>query len=490
MRKKTKAVISAGHQKTAEAAALMLQEGGNAFDAAIAAFFAAAVAEPCMGSLGGGGFATILDAEGKQAVLDFFVQTPKYKRPSSELEFYPITVDFGATSEDFHIGMGAIGVPGMVSGIFSLYEAYASMPIEVLVQPAVDLARKGLEMTGFQYFDIDVLQPIMTKAEESAKIFFPNGLPLAIGEMQYMPQMADYMEYLVKEGRREFYEGEAAKLLLRDCAEHGGLLTAEDLMDYKTIWREPLGFDYRGRRVLTNPLPSTGGMLIALAFRALEKMDVAYAPFSKAHVQTMQQVMGEIYRIDRRIENLTKKWGSTSHFNIVDEYGNAISTTFSNGEGCGYMIPGTNIMMNNMLGEAALLPDGFHNWEPSLRLSSMMAPTLVLDQEAAFELATGTGGASRIPGAIVQVLHYILDLGLSVEKAVHASRMHYQHGVLNLEPELVGQHNAHDPHLKELINWEDCSMFFGGVHSIQKLGNGQLLGEGDDRREGYSKIVE
>jgi gamma-glutamyltranspeptidase/glutathione hydrolase len=489
MRKKTKAVITAGHEKTAEAAALMLEEGGNAFDAAIAAFFAAAVTEPCMGSLGGGGFATIVDAEGKRALLDFFVQTPSQKRPLEEIEFYPITVDFGSTSEDFHVGMGSIGVPGMVSGIYSLYEAYATMPMEALAQPAIDLARNGVAMTGFQYFDIDVLKPIMTKVEESSKIFYPNGEPLPIGEMQYMGGMADYMEYLVKEGRREFYEGEAARMLLRDSKEHGGFLLANDLKTYETIWREPLTLDYRGRTVLTNPLPSTGGMLIGLALRELAKVEVNYEAYSKKHVQQMQEIMGAVYRIERTIENLTKKWGSTSHFNIVDEHGNAISTTFSNGEGCGYMIPGTNIMMNNMLGEAALLPNGFHNWEPSVRLSSMMAPTLVLDAEGHFEIATGSGGASRIPGVIVQVLHYILDLGLSVEEAVHASRMHYQHGVLNLEPDLVGQHQEHDSYLQEVINWDKYAMFFGGVHTTQLLKNGELVGAGDDRRDGCMKVV-
>jgi len=199
----------------------------------------------------------------------------------------------------------------------------------------------------------------------------------------------------------------------------------------------------------------------------------------------MQQVVGELYAIDRSLENLTKKWGSTSHFNIIDEHGNAISSTFSNGEGCGFMIPETAIMMNNMLGEAALLPNGFHSWEPNQRLSSMMAPTLVTDVNGQVEIAIGTGGASRIPAAIVQVLHNLIDLGLNVEEAVHHPRIHCQDGVLNIEAGWSGQYWEEDESLKEVVQWDEPSMFFGGVHTIVRSSNGELQGVGDGRREGY-----
>lgn len=485
MPKRTKGVVTAGHIKTAEAAVCILEEGGNAFDAAIAAFFAAAVAEPCMGSLGGGGFANIIDAQGQSQLLDFFVQTPLHKKSPKHLEFYPITVNFGSTTEDFHVGMGSIGVPGMVAGIYSLYEQYGTLPMRVLVEPAIELAKGGVMMTDFQFFDIRVLEPIMTKVDASRAIFYPDGKPLPVGQWQYMPAMGDYMDYLTREGRAEFYEGEAAKRLVKACQENGGLLEMEDLRSYQTIIRQPLKFNYQNKTILTNPLPSTGGTVIGLAFRALSQLQKTYQAGGTEHLQAMQKVVGEMYTIDRSLENLTKKWGSTSHFNIIDEHGNAISSTFSNGEGCGFMIPDTAIMMNNMLGEAALLPNGFHSWETNQRLSSMMAPTLVTDARGQVEIATGTGGASRIPAAIVQVLHSLIDLGLNVDDAVHHPRIHHQDGVLNIEAGWQGNYWQEDELLKEVVQWEEPSMFFGGVHTIARLANGELQGAGDGRREGY-----
>ena len=139
-------------------------------------------------------------------------------------------------------------------------------------------------------------------------------------------------------------------------------------------------------------------------------------------------------------------------------------------------------MMNNMLGEAALLPNGFHSWTPDTRLSSMMSPTLVTNAEGRFEIAIGTGGASRIPAAIAQVLHYLIDFKMDVQESVHAARLHNEHLELNLEPDFVGKHLPQDQ--LKVVNWEAPSMFFGGVHTIQKKGK-DLSAAADSRREGF-----
>lgn len=488
MRKKIKGTIAAGHEKTAEVGALIFEEGGNAFDAAIAAFFASCVAEPCMSSLGGGGFALTLDQYGKSKLFDFFCQTPKYKRPISEVEFYPMTIDFGETSEEFHIGKGAMGVPGILSGLFAMHEAYGTIPMTELVIPAVELAKKGVAITDFQFFDIRVLRDALTTTPEIQELFYPNNKPIAVGEVMKLPKMADYLEYVVREGKRAFYEGEVAQRVVRDCQEDaGGFLTLEDFKNYQTIVREPLLCNYRNHLIATNPLPSVGGTLIGLFFKELAKQSIAYEAFSEEHTRNLQTILEDLYKIKRVPEELNQKWGSTTHFNVADELGNALSITMSNGEGSGYMIPDTQIVMNNMLGESALLPNGFHSWIPDTRLSSMMSPTLVMDKEHNFQLALGTGGASRIPGAIAQVLHYILDLGLGINEAVHAARMHNEHNELNLEPAFVGKHIP-KPELK-VINWERLGMFFGGVHTIAKQ-SGRLIGAGDTRREGFGIEVD
>ncbi|MDC0230824.1 gamma-glutamyltransferase [Aureispira] len=480
-------IIAAGHEKTAQAAALILKEGGNAFDAAIAAFLASFISEPCMSSAGGGAFANILTADGKSVFLDFFCQTPKIKRPASEMEFEPMVVNFGETTETFYIGMGAVAVPGVIAGIYHIHKHFATIPMHILVEPALDYARNGVIINDFQFFDICVLHDIMTKEVEAKNIFYPEGKPLAVGKNLQMPILADYLEFLVKEGEREFYEGEFAKQLVKDSSTRGGGLTMDDMLHYKVNSNKPLSFPYRNKKILTNPLPSIGGTLIGLMMRKLEKRyHNNYLPFSNEHVQTLQNIIDEVYRIEKSVPNLNKKWGSTSHFNIVDNKGNAINITMSNGEGCGYMVPGTNVMMNNMLGEASLLPNGYHSWVPDTRLSSMMSPTLVVNSEGKFEIATGTGGGSRIPSVIVQVLHYMIDFGMDVRTAVHSARLHNEHSELNLEPAFVQKHLAVNQ--LKVINWESPAMFFGGVHTIHKKGN-DLFASGDDRRDGFSMIV-
>lgn len=479
--------IAAGHEQTAKAAALILEDGGNAFDAAIAAFFASFIAEPCMSSAGGGAFANIFTAAGQSLFLDCFCQTPLSKHLDVPVDFEPMVVDFGSTTETFYVGMGTIAVPGIIAGIDYIHQHFATRPLSVLVQPALELAREGVVMNGFQHFDIRVLEVIMTREEESRRIFYPEGVPLPVGETLRMPAMADYLEFLVKEGKREFYEGELARQLVQDCKERGGYLTREDLANYQVNVSKPLRFGYRDRTILTNPLPSVGGTLLGFILRKLEQAyQQDYTPSSPQHVQHLQHILEEVYQIERTVTHLNKKWGSTSHFNIVDRAGNAINITMSNGEGCGYMVPGTNVMLNNMLGEASLLPNGLHSWDPDTRLSSMMSPTLVLDAQGALEVALGTGGGSRIPAAIAQVLHYLIDFGYPVADAVAAARLHNEHHELNLEPAFVGKH-APQEDLK-VVDWTAPSMFFGGVHSIQRQGQ-QWRATADARREGFAMEV-
>jgi gamma-glutamyltranspeptidase/glutathione hydrolase len=483
----TKGIIAAGHEQTAEAAAIILRDGGNAFDAAIAAFFASFINEPCMSSAGGGAFANVWTAEGQSILLDCFCQTPKQKKLARSVDFEPMVVNFGSTTETFHLGMGSIAVPGIIAGIYYLHEHFATRPLQVLVQPALELARKGVKINGFQHFDIRVLEAIMTKEPASKQLFYPDGRPLAVGEVLRMPAMADYLEFLVQEGQREFYEGEFAQRLVADCQERGGFLTRKDMADYRVHVSKPLRFGYRNKTVLTNPLPSVGGTLLGFILRKLEQQPKgAYQAGSPAHVQTLQQSLDEVYRIERSVTNLQRKWGSTSHFNIVDKAGNAINITMSNGEGCGYTVPGTNIMLNNMLGETSLLPDGFHSWTPDTRLASMMSPTLVLDEHGRIETALGTGGSSRIPAAIAQVLHYLIDFDFPVQKAVEAARLHNEHLELNLEPNFVGKHQVQEG--LNVVNWTEPAMCFGGVHTIHRYGE-QWQAIGDDRREGFALEV-
>ena len=499
--RKTRGLIAAGHMATAETAASILREGGNAFDAAVAAFLTSFISEPCMNSAGGGAFMVAYAKNGTASVYDFFVQTPKHKRPREEIQFFPIEVDFGTTTEIFHVGMGSVGVPGCIAGVFQMHEDLCSLPMNVLAEPAIHLARNGVEVDGFQHYIFCLLEPVLALNKKISQVFWRNGQLIKEGDLMYMPELADCLDYLAREGADAFYKGEIAKKLILLSEARGGHLTAEDLEAYQVQIHSPFQFHYRNRRVITNPLPSLGGSLMALMLAMLEaKGSVDYSPLSRAHVERLMEVCSDTSQIVKTpqglIEHLLQwypdqsfaashqsvKIGGTSHLSILDEDGNAVAISISNGESCGHFIPKTGILMNNMLGESALLPNGLHSWEEDVRLGSMMTPTIVLDKENNAELVLGSGGAGRIPFMIAQVIHYVVDHGMEIEEAINAPRLHCHDGLCNLEPGLPT--DIQIPHfLRELIFWEKQSLFFGGVHGIC-FQNNRMQAEGDQRRGG------
>lgn len=497
--------ISAGHQATLDAANEVLRAGGNAFDAGIAAYLASFIAEPCMSSAGGGAFATVFRPGESPLVFDFFCQTPLNRRPVSEIDFFPIEVNFGDTSEIFQVGHGSTAVPGAIAGIFELHKHLASMPMTELVQPAIELAKHGVEVNDFQFFDFDLLKHIVNLHPRGKELFYPNGKLIGVGETMQMPGFADFLDYLASEGKSAFYQGEVAQKIVADYQENGGFLTLEDFSQYEVIIRNALHFKYKGKHVLTNPLPSTGGTLLALACGLNHSIESNGHPFEQQQLENLHKVLQEVDSIDKSLTNLAlqtskmygnqtlgqfipgradRKWGSTSHFNIVDQWGNAISLSTTNGEGCGYFVEGTDIQLNNMLGEAALLPNGFHSWAPNVRLSSMMSPTIVLDEFEKLELVLGSGGASRIPSAIFQTLSYLIDYQLPLQEAINAPRVHLEHKVFNQEPGFKNR-IPEDQISQKQIHFTKSSMFFGGVHTVARFGD-RFMAAGDGRRDGVS----
>lgn len=502
--------IAAGHVKTAEAGQRMFAEGGNAFDAAVAAVLASFVAEPGLTSPAGGGFLLAQTQDNRSILFDFFTQTPRQKRPAAELDFHPIHVNFGDALQTFHIGLGSIAVPGNIAGLLTVQKQLGKLPLRIVAEPAIEDAMQGIEVTPFQATSLNLLRPILLSTAESQQLFAPQGNLLQVGDRFSNPALANTLEEVVREGARAFYTGEIAQRLVRDCQENGGLLTRPDLEQYEVILRKPLRFHYRGHELLTNPPPSSGGMLIAFALKLLEGLDLKNLKFgSPVHYQLLTQVMsltntareeayhnnshwseveGEFFLDAEYVHNFQKhlnKWGSTTHVSTIDAEGNAASVTTSNGEGSAYMIPGTGIMMNNMLGEADLNPTGFHQWEVNQRLSSMMSPTILLQQQTP-AIVLGSGGSNRIRTAIFQVLANLIDFQMPIKEAVTAPRVHWEVGLLNIEPpyDLAA---ASDPNLQELTQcllWQQQSMFFGGVHAVVRERNQRLSGVGDPRRGG------
>jgi gamma-glutamyltranspeptidase/glutathione hydrolase len=322
---------------------------------------------------------------------------------------------------------------------------------------------------------------------------------------------------LVREGVKEFYEGEIGKKLIQDCQEKGGYLTQEDLLNYQVLIRKPLAINYRDYKLITNPPPSSGGILISFALKLLEKFNLKDLKFgSIEHLKILAQIMSmtnqarkkdydrQIYQQDivntflhrenianyqqQLNKNMSNKLGSTTHISVMDEDGNAASVTTSNGEGSSYLIPETGIMVNNMLGEEDLNPHGFHQWQCNQRISSMMSPSILL-QNSQPEIGLGSGGSNRIRTAILQVICNLVDFQMSVPEAVESPRVHWENNIFNLEPPLcILEQNRSElnlPPSTKLVLWQEQNMFFGGVHAVRKTKTG-FEGARDSRREGMA----
>lgn len=514
MSQKPRGVIAAGHQKTAEAGMEMLRNGGNAFDAAVAAILASFVTESTLTSAAGGGFLLAHTQAGQNILFDFFTQTPRQKIALSEINFYPVEVDFGGAVQEFHIGLGSMAVPGNIAGVFHVHQRLGSLPFKVVAEPAIHYAKNGLQLSKFQYYCLtSVLTPILIDHKEGQQFYRPTGELIEPDCVLFRQQLADTLEYLSQKGASEFYQGEIAHQLIKDCQELGGYLTLEDLKNYQVIEREPLVINYRGNTLLTNPPPSSGGTLIAFALKLLSKLDLNNIEFgSNHHLEILDQVIrltniarkdgydANLYKQDiadvflssehlftyeQQLNTTVNKWGSTTHISVVDGEGNAASVTTSNGEGSGYVIPGTGIMVNNMLGEEDLNPHGFHQWQKNVRISSMMAPTIVLKDNQP-EIVLGSGGSKRIRTAILQVISNIIDFKMSAQEAVDSPRVHWENDVFHVEPgfaeEAVNQITL--PVDKKMVCWQAKNLFFGGVHTVRSTSNGLIEGASDHRRDG------
>ena len=504
-------IVAAGHALTAEAAGEALRAGGNAFDAALAALCAACACEPALASFGGGGFLLALPAAGRPRLYDFFVQTPRRRLPADAVEFKPVVVDFGPARQEFHIGRGTVAVPGVVRGLFDVHRDLCTLPAADLVAPACALLRDGVEMTALQAHFLHLLRPILCATPEALALYSSprgGGALLEAGERLRNPDLANLLEMMAVEGDDVFYRGAVARALAEDM-RGGGLVGLDDLAGYRTEVRAPLALDYRGVEVLTNPPPSAGGALIGFGLGLLDGLPVAAAPPGSGPALAMlADVMratrsaraeaqdGEPAGSNERMLDpaLLARWRNeirgraqavrgTTHLGVIDSRGNLASLTLSNGEGSGRVVPGTGVMLNNMLGEEDLNPGGFHRWPPAHRMASMMAPSALRWPDGRL-VATGSGGSNRIRSAVLQVIVNLVDHGMDVGGAVRAPRIHVEGPLLSVE----GGHDG-DAIAEALAEWpehqvwDDLSVFFGGAHTAERRG-GALGGAGDPRRDG------
>ena len=498
-----KGIVTAGHPTTADAAAQILSAGGNAFDAAVAALFTVCVTEPALASLGGGGFLMASPSGGQPVLFDYFVHTPRERKAVENIKVENFICDFGDTQQEFIIGPGTSAVPGCVKGIFEVARRFSRMSMADLIEPALQTLKEGVEINEMQAHVLKILTPIYVTGAPGA-IFesrLKPGHTMQCGEVTRFPNYDDLLHSLAVEGDDLFYRGEIAKSV-HEISHQGGQVTYDDMSNYQVELRKPLQVRYRQHQLLLNPPPSSGGIVIGLAMSRLARKNLAQHQFgSSPHLSTVMDTLArcadledgvsassaaefdprllEIYRANR-------EWlapNGTTHISIIDRDRNAVAVSVSNGEGCGTMIPGTSVMMNNMMGEHDVNPYGLAKWPRDRRLSSMMSPTVAIDDSGS-QIAVGTGGSNRIPAVVQQVLINLLDFDMSVEEAVQAPRLHYHQRAAYAE-DLFG-----NPELPEILRrygdatvFKKNDVFFGGAHTARHRGRA-VEGFGDTRRGG------
>ena len=488
-----KGAIACGNRYPAQAAREVFAAGGNAFDAVVAAALASGVTEAALTSLGGGGFAILYKAEENQVLLyDFFVDTPGrgLSQKIDALDFRTVTVQFPASSQDFHIGLASVAVPGTLKGLCTLHEHHGSLSLRDVVAPAVRFAREGFEVDKFQAYCFRLLTPIFMDREESRNIFCPKGRPPKEGERIKNPPLARFLENL-PESMVSFYEGEIAQKIDQIMREEGGLLTSEDLAAYEIKIRQPLVYDFQGARLFTNPPPSFGGPMVALSLKIFEEYFDGGKFLSPAHLKALAQTLVLVHELRekvvredpfRALELLQRPQVSrgTTHISTADAQGNLAALTMTFGEGSGFLAPETGIVLNNIMGEDDLHPRGFFADPPGKRISSMMAPSLCFTPER--HIALGSGGSKRIRSAIFEVLVNMIWFHLPPQEAISAPRLHFDGEILQVEPGIP------EDSLQELglqLNlWPVKDLYFGGVHLVTN----RLEGAGDQRRAGIFEV--
>lgn len=518
----TGGVIAASEPHTAVAGTRLLRRGGNAVDAIVAAKLTATVSELPLTSLGGGGVCIWGNAAGGYQVLDFFAMAPGrgVDTPRS-LDFAPVTVDFGQTTQVFHVGKGAAAVPGQLLGLLELHRRAGRLPLRDVVAPAAAWARDGFPVSPQIAGIVALIAPIARRSPLVAGLFLPDGRLPQAGDRLANPALGDFL-YALGEGD---VDSQVARYRASLCEHfgpaHGGLITASDVAAYAPVLREPLRIPFGRYTVLTNPPPAAGGGLIGAGLRVAEALDLGREEFlSREHQLAVAAVLATVSRLrnadyDRRLHddpaairelvagNGIPKWialarspghenplGATTHISVIDGEGMAAAMTTSNGEGCGHALPGLGIHVNNFLGEDDINPAGFHRLVPGSWMSTMMSPTIVTAEDRPC-FALGSGGSNRIRSAILQALLNLLVYRRPLDEAVNAARLHVEGPQLWFES--VGLKSGAAAALAAAWPGATCfdtsSMFFGGVNCVGSA-NGTLFGAGDRRRGGVVAIAE
>jgi gamma-glutamyltranspeptidase/glutathione hydrolase len=514
----------------------VLRAGGNAADAAVAVAFALAVTFPQAGNLGGGGFLLYRSSEGRHHALDFRERAPARLDPQRFLD------DEGLPIPGLSLRGGlSVGVPGSVAGLAEIHRRWGSRPWAELVRPAIRLAREGFEVSPYLARSLAAHAGKLGSDAEAARIFLPKGRPPAAGERLVQSDLAAALRRISRKGPSGFYEGRLALALVRAVREAGGVMSAEDLADYRVVSREPLSGTYRGYRIVSFPPPSSGGVALLQMLGMLEPYDLGSAgPGSSLAIHLMAEVerrtfadrsrwLGDPEYFDVPVEGLLARdylerrsadiredratpsarilageparpeSPDTLHFSIADGAGRvaALTTTLNASFGNGIVARETGILLNNEIDDFALAPGtpntyGLLGGEANAvaggkRPLSSMTPTIVEFPGGGPRpaLVLGSPGGAKIITAVLQVLVNVVDHGMPLQEAVDTPRFHHQ-----WQPDRILYERraiAADARHNLVVRGHEIEETDGPLGNVNAIGldsRGAWLGAADPRRRG------
>jgi gamma-glutamyltranspeptidase/glutathione hydrolase len=460
--------VSAGHPATTAAGLEILEAGGSAADAAVAAALASCVAETVMTGLLGGAHAIYWDASaGVARNLDCFVTVTGLGADPREPDLIRLQVPFGAELVHYAVGPASCAVPGLPAGLDALWRTHGTLSWRQLVEPALRLAGAGVELPPAHAACLAMLEPVMTM-DEGARVYAPGGRLLQAGDRLHQPGLVDALGLVAEEGAATVYRGSIATALLRLCRERGGVVTADDLAAYEARWSEPVAASYLDGTALTRAGLSGVPPLLARMPRLR----------GLAPAQRVVALVGALATEEPQLPF------GTTNLVTADRDGDVCVLTSSLGLGSGDWLPGLDVHLNSMLGETDLVRGPLVVGE---RMESMMAPTLVLARDGRSPvLAAGAAGGTRLRTALVGVLAGVLDEGLSPAEAVVRPRFHPAGGVVNAEP---GVDEEGLERLEEagwaVRRWAAPHHYFGGVSLL-----GAESAAADPRRSGSAALLE
>jgi gamma-glutamyltranspeptidase / glutathione hydrolase len=465
--------VAAGHPATAEVGLRVLHAGGTAADAAVAAVLAGCVAESVLTGIGGGGFATYYDAStGTVTCLDFFCAVPGLDGDATPGAMVPIEVVFGGLPMSYAIGGATVGVPGVPAGVGEVHRRWGRLPWHRVVGPAVSLARSGVVLPAAQARTLISVAPAMIPGV-GAGIYSPGGKLLEGGDLLFHPGLDVALAALAENGPDVFYNGWIGERLVEAVRAGGGAIGPADLADYRVlelpVERATLaGSNVFARHDLNNTIPTIAALPADLARIAPGDRAVALA--------------------DALLNHGRQRLGDTTNISVVDFAGNACVITMTLGLGSGVWLPGLGVHLNSMLGEGELITDGM---VPGKRMSSMMCPMVVVDEDGDLVVAAGSAGASRIRTALVHTLVNVLVKGADMTTAISHPRFHVVADpdggapVAHVEPGYPADEVEALASAGYRVHWwERVDHYFGGASAVGHAG-----AAGDPRRGGVGRLA-